>query len=79
MTSVPFSLPGNVAGIGLLPVTVIVKLLGCAVPPSSLITILVTLRVAVVNMSGAVPQLALISLKGASVSLITPEPSAFIV
>ena len=46
VTVVQFSSPGKEAGMGLLPVTVMVKSEGTAVPESSLMTILHTLSVA---------------------------------
>src|SRR2546427_9808221 len=46
VTGVPASLPGKLAGLGLLPVTVMVKFEARAVPPLSLMTCLITLRVA---------------------------------
>ena len=42
VTVVPEELPSNDAGVGLLPSTVIVKSDGLALPPPSLITLLVT-------------------------------------
>ena len=73
VTVVPEELPSNDAGVGLLPSTVIVKSDGLALPPPSLITLLVTIISPVVTGGGDAEYVLVIVHTLLSPALILPE------
>ena len=73
VTVVPEELPSNDAGVGLLPSTVIVKSDGLALPPPSLITLLVTTISPVVTGGGDAEYVLVIVHTLLSPALMLPE------
>src|SRR5439155_11533483 len=73
VTTVPASSPANVIGFGELPATVIIQLEASAVPPLSLTTCLITVRVAVV---GALSSLVMVQVFGSPRASVPEQPTA---